>query len=137
MSTAVATPNWTSDSLATEQQIRDLVAAWARASEAGDLSAIKPLMDEDIQFLTPGKKPFGHDTFVQHFNNNVKQMNLNVTADVREVEVRGDLAFACTWLEVCVTPPNSEPVTRTGYTLSVYRRRPGGSWKLWRDANLV
>ena len=64
-------------------------------------------------------------------------MNLNVSADVREVEVRDDLAFARTWLEVRVTPSNGEPVTRTGYTLSVYRRRPGGPWKLWRDANLV
>ena len=55
MSTA-ATPNWTSNSVAAEQQIRDLVAAWARASEAGDLDAIKPLMDEEILFLTPGNK---------------------------------------------------------------------------------
>ncbi len=136
MSTA-ATPNWTSNSVAAEQQIRDLVAAWARASEAGDLDAIKLLMDEEILFLTPGNKHLCRDTFVQHFENNVKQMNLNVSADVREVEVRDDLAFARTWLEVRVTPSNGEPVTRTGYTLSVYRRRPGGPWKLWRDANLV
>jgi len=135
------TPNWTSDSIATEQEIRDLVIAWARATEAGDLDAVKPLMDEDILFLTHGNKPFGHDTFIHHFENNVKQMKLNVSADVREVEVRGDLAFACTWLEIRITPPNAEPnaepVTRTGYTLSVYRRRPGGPWRLWRDANLV
>jgi len=134
---AIATPNWTSNSIDAEQQIRDLVATWARASGAGDLEAIKLLMDDDILFLTPGAKPFGHETFIQHFKNNVKQMNLNVIADVREVEVRGDLAFARTWLEVRITPPNGEPITRTGYTLSVYRRRPGGSWRLWRDANLV
>jgi uncharacterized protein (TIGR02246 family) len=137
MSTAAQTPNWTSNSLAAEQQIRDLVAAWARASEAGDLNAIKPLMDEEILFLTPNNKHFGHDVFVQHFENNVKQMSLNVSADVREVEVRDDLAFARTWLEVRITPKDGEPITRTGYTLSVYRRRPGGPWKLWRDANLV
>lgn len=136
MSTA-ATPNWTSNSIAAEQQIRDLVAAWARASEAGDLEAIKPLMDEEILFLTPGNKHFGRDVFIQHFSNNVKQMSLNVSADVREVEVRDDLAFAHTWLEVRVTPKDGEPMTRTGYTLSVYRRRPGGPWRLWRDANLV
>ena len=134
---AIATPNWTSNSIDAEQQIRDLVAAWARASENGDLDAIKPLMDEDILFLTPGNKHLCHDTFIQHFTHNVKQMNLNVSADVREVEVRDDLAFARTWLEVRVTPPSGEPVTRSGYALSVYRRRPGGPWRLWRDANLV
>ena len=119
------------------QQIRDLVAAWARASAAGDLDAILPLMDDDILFLTHGAEPFGRDAFVQHFTANVKQMDLNVTAHVREVEVRQDLAFARTWLEVRITPPNADPVTRTGYSLAVYRRRPGGPWKLWRDANLV
>ena len=119
------------------QQIRDLVATWARASETGDLESIKSLMDEDILFLTAGAEPFGRETFIQHFNNHVIQMNLNVRADVREVEVRDDLAFARTWLEVTITPPGSEPIKRTGYTLAIYRRRPGGRWKLWRDANLV
>lgn len=119
------------------QEIRDLVATWASASGAGDLEAIKPLMDEDILFLTAGNEPFGRDTFIQHFENSVKQMNLSVSAEVREVEVRDDLAFARTWLEVRITPPDGEPVTRAGYTLSIYRRRPGGRWKLWRDANLV
>jgi uncharacterized protein (TIGR02246 family) len=119
------------------QQIRDLVATWARASAAGDLDAILPLMDEDILFITHGAEPFGRDAFVQHFTSNVKQMGLNVTADVREVEVRNDLAFARTWLEVRITPAAGEPVTRTGYSLAIYRRRPGGPWKLWRDANLV
>jgi uncharacterized protein (TIGR02246 family) len=127
--------------IADEKKIRDLVAAWACASGKGDLESIKSLMDEDILFLTAGNEPFGPETFIQHFNNNVKQMNLNVLADVREVEVRDDLAFARTWLEVRIIPlPNSghaEPIMRTGYTLSVYRRRPGGPWKLWRDANLV
>jgi uncharacterized protein (TIGR02246 family) len=119
------------------QEIRDLIATWASASASGDLEAIKPLMDEDILFLTAGSEPFGRQTFVQHFENNVKQMNLNVRADVREVEVRDDLAFARTWLEIVITLPSGEPITRTGYTLSVYRRRPGGPWRLWRDANLV
>ena len=120
-----------------EQEIRDIITTWARASETGDLEAIKSLMDEDILFHTAGAEPFGRETFIQHFNNNVKQMNLKVRADVREVEVRDDLAFARVWLEVRITPSNGEPVTRTGYTLSVYRRRPGGPWRLWRDANLV
>ena len=119
------------------QQIRDLVAAWARATDACDIEAIKPLMDEDILFLTAGHEPFGSDTFVQRFVDNVQQLCPSVRAEVREIEVRGDLAFARTWLEVRITPPGVETITRTGYTLAVYRRRPGGPWKLWRDANLV
>jgi len=119
------------------QQIRDLVATWATATEACDIEAIKPLMDEDILFFTAGHEPFGSDAFVQRFIGNVQQLCPKVRADVREIEVRGDLAFARTWLEVTITPPGSEPLKRTGYTLAIYRRRPGGPWKLWRDANLV
>lgn len=132
------TPVFSNSSSATDaQQIRSLITTWAAASAAGDLESIKPLMDEDILFLTAGAEPFGRETFIQHFNNNVKQMNLNVRADVHEVKVRNDLAFARVWLEIHITPPSGEPITRTGYTLSVYRRRPGGPWRLWRDANLV
>ncbi|HZQ44924.1 MAG TPA: SgcJ/EcaC family oxidoreductase [Acidobacteriaceae bacterium] len=119
------------------QQIRDLVATWARATEACDIEAIKPLMDEDILFLTSGHEPFGSEAFVQRFIGNIQELCPKVRADVREIEVRGDLAFARTWLEVRITPPGSEPITRTGYTLAIYRRRPGGPWKLWRDANLL
>jgi uncharacterized protein (TIGR02246 family) len=119
-----------------EQEIRDLVATWAHSSGAGDVAAIDPLMDEDILFMTAGNEPFGRETFREHFEKNVKSMDLNVRADVREIDVRGDLAFARTWLEILIRPRGGEPVTRTGYTLSVYRRRPGGRWKLWRDANL-
>jgi uncharacterized protein (TIGR02246 family) len=136
MSSTATTPG-TSVQVNEAQEIRDIVATWARASETGDIEAIKSLMDEDILFLTHGNEPFGRDTFLQHFNNSVKQMNLNVRADVREVEVRDDLALARVWLEIRITPSNGEPTTRTGYTLSVYRRRPGGPWRLWRDANLV
>lgn len=121
---------------ADEQEIRELVATWAHASGAGDLAAIDPLMDGDILFMTAGNEPFGRDAFREHFEKNVKSMDLNVRAEVLELEVRGDLAFARTRLEILIRPQSGEPITRTGYTLSVYRHRPGGRWKLWRDANL-
>jgi uncharacterized protein (TIGR02246 family) len=141
MSTSIPHPAAPAESTVTTesdvQQIRDLVDAWCRATEACDVEAIKPLMDEDILFLTAGHEPFGVDTFIHRFTNNVQQLCPQVRAEVREIEVREDLAFARTWLEVRITPVGSEQITRTGYTLAIYRKRPGGPWKLWRDANLV
>lgn len=121
---------------ADEQEIRELVAEWARASEAGDLDAIDALMDTDILFFTAGNEPFGREAFRQHFEANVKSMSLSVRADLREVTVSGEYACAHTWLEIAIQPKSGDLIQRTGYTLSVYRRRPGGRWKLWRDANL-
>jgi len=119
-----------------EQQIRELVAEWARTSEAGDLAAIEQLMDAEILFFTAGNEPFGRDVFRQHFEANVKTMRLQIRADVREVTISDDHAIAYTWLDIRIQPRNGDPMTRTGYTLSVYRRRPHGRWRLWRDANL-
>jgi ketosteroid isomerase-like protein len=36
-----------------------------------------------------------------------------------------------------VTPPDSAPVQRSGYTLTILRKEPDGRWRLIRDANLL
>ncbi|HEY5382104.1 MAG TPA: SgcJ/EcaC family oxidoreductase [Acidobacteriaceae bacterium] len=122
---------------ADEEEIRGLIAEWARASEDGDLDAIDPLMDAEVLFLTPGNEPFGRESFRQRFEKYVKPMRIKVRSEVQEVAVSGDLAFARTSLEILVQVDSSEPMRRTGFSLTVYRRGAGGRWKLWRDANLV
>jgi uncharacterized protein (TIGR02246 family) len=121
-----------------EQEIRGLVAEWARATQAGEVASINELMNEDVQFMTPGNEPFGREAFCRHFEKNVTTMQIEVRPEVREVHVSGDLAYAQVWIQLRVVAASGvEAVTRTGYALGVYRRRPGGHWKLWRDANLM
>jgi uncharacterized protein (TIGR02246 family) len=43
------------------QAIRDVQTRWIEATIAGDLEALRPLMADDIVFLTPGRPPFGLD----------------------------------------------------------------------------
>jgi ketosteroid isomerase-like protein len=59
------------------------------------------------------------------------------TADIREVEVRGDWAWLRNFIDITVTPPGGQPVRRSGYTLSILCKEPDGRWLLLRDANLV
>jgi len=47
----------------TNLQIRNLIDTWCRATEAGDVDALTPLMTDDIVFLTPGREPFGKRGF--------------------------------------------------------------------------
>jgi uncharacterized protein (TIGR02246 family) len=123
---------------ADEQEIRGLVAEWARATQAGEIASMSELMDEDVRFFAAGSEPFGRQGFWHHFEANVMSMRIEVRPEVQEVEISGDLAYALVWLQVRVLPRGgSEPMMRTGYALGVYRRRPGGRWKLWRDANLM
>jgi len=135
MSTA-ASPNWTSNTIAAEQQIRELVATWMRAAQISDADTLDTLIDPDILFHTVGRAPFGREAYLDHIRRHSGKVKIEVQADVQEVQVCGELAFARTKLEVHVTPEGGETAHRAGYALGVYRRGPEGRWRLWRDANL-
>jgi uncharacterized protein (TIGR02246 family) len=120
-----------------EQQIRDLVATWVRASQTSDAETLDQLIDPDILFHRPGMEPFGRDGFLDHVRRNAGNVKIEVQADVQEVQVSGELAFARTKLDVHVTPEGKETMRRSGYALTVYRRSPEGRWRLYRDANLT
>jgi uncharacterized protein (TIGR02246 family) len=119
------------------QKIRELVAAWVRASQASDADALDQLIDPDILFHRAGMEPFGREAFLDHVRRGAGHVKIEVQSDVIEVQISGDLAFARTKLEVHVTPEGKETMHRSGYALGVYRRDPDGHWRLWRDANLT
>ncbi len=77
-----------------EQAIRNLVATWMEATNAGDVARIVPLMADDVLFLTPGGPPFGRDAFVAGFTAFAQQQRINCTGELEEVVVAGDMAYA-------------------------------------------
>jgi uncharacterized protein (TIGR02246 family) len=119
-----------------EQAIRDLIETWCRATEAGDIDAILPLMADDIVFLTPGRAPFGKKEFAASGSPKENGPRIQVQPGVQEIRVSGDLAYCWLKLAVTVTPPTGEPMKMGGHTIGIYRRE-GGRWVLARDANLV
>jgi ketosteroid isomerase-like protein len=36
-----------------------------------------------------------------------------------------------------MTPPDGNPIHRSGYTLTILRKEADGKWRLARDANLL
>ena len=38
-----------------ERAIRDLIATWMKASEAGDVNTVMSLMADDVIFMVPGR----------------------------------------------------------------------------------
>jgi uncharacterized protein (TIGR02246 family) len=119
-----------------EGAIRELIATWMRASEAGDINTVLSLMADDVIFLVPGREPFGKDDF-RRASETMKGLRLTGTSDVREIKVLGDWAYIRNYIEIAITPPGGTPIRRTGHTLSIVRRQLDGKWVLWRDANLV
>jgi uncharacterized protein (TIGR02246 family) len=119
-----------------EQAIRDVVARWFAASQAGDTKAILDLMTDDVVFMVAGRDPFGKDEFAKT-SAGMKDVKIDGKADIRELEVLGDWAFIRSHLEVTMTPPDRPPIKRSGYTLTLLRKEPDGGWRLARDANLL
>jgi uncharacterized protein (TIGR02246 family) len=120
-----------------EQQIRELIATWMRASAAGDLDQVLKLMDDDVIFLIPGQSPMRKEGFVKGFEG-LRNVLIEGKSNIQEIQVEGNFAYCWTQLSVTATPFRSgKPVHREGHTLSVFRKKPEGNWVLFRDANLL
>lgn len=119
-----------------ERAIRELVETWMEASKAGDIATVLDLMTDDVVFMTAGGEPFGKEEF-RVSSESMKDMEMDGRADVRELEVSGDWAWARTHIELTMRPPDAEPIRRSGYTLTILKKSADGRWRLFRDANLV
>jgi len=52
--------------------------------------------------------------------------------------VVGEWAYMRNFLTVTMKPKaGGKPVSRSGYALTILRKRPDGRWVLFRDANLM
>ena len=119
-----------------ERAIRDLIATWMSASQAGDTATVLSLMTDDVVFMVPGREPFGKEAFAAA-SQDMQGARMEGTSDIRELQVLGDWAYLRSYLQVAVTPPGGNAVRRAGYTLTILRKEPDGRWRLARDANLL
>jgi uncharacterized protein (TIGR02246 family) len=119
-----------------EAAIRDLVATWMQASQAGDLNTVLGLMEEDVIFMVPGAEPFGKEAFAAA-SQGMKDMRMETTSDIRELKIFDSWAYLRNYIEVSMTPSSGKAVRRAGYTLTVLHKQTDGRWLLSRDANLL
>ena len=119
-----------------ECAIRELVATWMRASQAGDMQTVLGLMTDDVVFLVPGQEPFGKEAFAAA-SAGIKDIRMEGRSEILELRVLGDWAYIRNFIEITVTSPSGVPVCRAGHTLTLLRKEPDGRWRLTRDANLV
>ena len=120
-----------------ERAIRTLIDTWMSASRNGDTATVLTLMADDVVFMVPGQKPFGKEAFAAA-SEGMKNVLIDGTSDIRELQILGDWAFLRTYLDLTITPPGgAAPVRRSGYTLTILRKELDGRWVLARDANLL
>ena len=119
-----------------ERAIRELVDKWVEATKAGDSATVHDLIDDDAVFMVTGGEMFGKEAF-EPSSEAMRDMKMDGRAEVREIEVRGDRAWIRNFIEIVMRPVNGEPVHRSGYALTIFRKGEDGKWRLFRDANLV
>jgi len=124
---------------AAEAAIREVVETWHRATAAGDVARVLSLMAEDAIFLAPERPPMqGRQAFERSLQDVLATHTITSKGQVREVVTSGDLAYAWTDLTVTMTArEGTQPVERSGPTLSIFRKQPDGRWLLVRDANML
>jgi len=120
-----------------EQAIRELISTWMIASRSGDTAKVLSLMTEDAIFMVPGGEPFGREVFEAAVKAAPGAPQIDGTVTVIELKVLGDWAFARNHIDLTITPPGGEPVRRSGYTMTLFRKDADSQWKLARDANLL
>ncbi len=118
-----------------ERAIRWVVETWMSASKAGDTDTVLSLMAEDVAFLTPGRAPFGKAEFAAQ-SAAMKNLRFEGGVEILELQLCGDWAWTRNRIAITVTPPGGQPVNRSGYTLTIFRKMDG-RWLLARDANLM
>jgi uncharacterized protein (TIGR02246 family) len=119
-----------------ERAIRELVATWMTASQAGDIDTVLGLMTDDVAFMVPGREPFGKEAFAAA-SRGMTGVRMEGSSDIRELVVLGDFAYLRNHIAMTITPPGGTPVRRAGYTLTILRKGQDGRWRLARDANLL
>ena len=119
-----------------ERTIRELVATWMAASQAGDIDTVLGLMSDDAIFMVPGREPFGKAEFAASARG-MQGLRMEGVSDIRELQVLGDVAVLRNLIQTTMTPSGGKPMRRGGYTLTIFRKQPDGRWLLWRDANLM
>jgi uncharacterized protein (TIGR02246 family) len=122
-----------------EQAIRQVIASWHSATAAGDIETVLGLMSEDAVFLVAGQPPMrGRATFEKGLRGLLATHRIESTGEVQEIGISGDVAYGWTRLTVRIIPASGrDVVTRSGNTLSIFRKQADGSWVLARDANML
>ena len=128
---------WEEVKLSDEQQIRDLVSTWIGATQSGDGDTVLSLLTDDALFLLPGRPPMTRDEFAaQAEKQSAQGLSIEAKSNIQEIIVSGDIASIVTSLNVTVTSPAGERSSRSGHTLTIFKKIDG-RWYLSRDANLL
>lgn len=123
-------------SAADEAAIRAIDGKWATAATAGDANAVAALYTADAIVLPPGQASVQGDAAKEFWNGFFNAMAVQVELNTKEIEGRGDLAYATGTYRMTLTPkkPGAKPLpTEDGKYVEILKKQADGSWKIVHD----
>jgi ketosteroid isomerase-like protein len=110
--------------------IDDITRAW----NEGDYEGYIALIDEEAMFLPPNAATVSDmETIRSIYKNHFDSFDLDLTIIKEEIHVFGDLAFSRDGWKGSLNPKDSsEPIVFDNKVITIYKKQPDGSWKIWR-----
>ena len=104
------------------------------AFSAGDADALVALQTDDAIRMPPNAPPLMDKEAIRAaYQTTFEQFAAKITLSLEEVEFAGDWAFVRGASAVTLTPKaGGEPLQDEGKYLSIRKKQPDGSWKIFR-----
>lgn len=131
-----ATP--TPDTRAAEEAtLRSQIKDWAAAAQAKDAAKFVSVYADDAKVMMANAPDLEGIAAIREALPAMMQdpnFALSFEADTVVVARSGDLAYEHGSYSMTMTGPNKKPAPETGHYVVVWRKEPGGSWKVVIDA---
>ena len=133
------TPEPKRDVAADTAAINALGDQYAAAVNSNDAAAVAATYADDAIMMDPGEAAIEGKQAIQAVyearakENAGKTVAFTFAFTQLETQVAGDWAYDRGNYTVTVTPKSGKPMERSNKYLTIYKRQPDGSWKIYRD----
>ena len=116
-----------------DEEIQDLIQTYQRALNGGDLDLVRAVYAHDAMFIgQPFPTATGIEKIVATYAEGFSKMDFDVTFDIEEVELSGDLGFVRTRSHGTIVPKGKSPEGSEGNREIFVVKKIDGRWKFYR-----
>jgi uncharacterized protein (TIGR02246 family) len=115
--------------------LNDKLTAAFNSMDAASMAALyadDAIMMDSNQAAVEGKQAI-QAVYEARVKENAGKMTLTAVFTLLETQVAGDWAYDRGNYTLTVTPKSGKPTETSGKYLTIYKRQPDGSWKIYRD----
>lgn len=128
-------PPATDDVEAVTAAVNKVWEQYASSLNAGDVDSYMALWADDAMQLPPDSLPIvGKETLRAGLESELEAITYDMEITNKEVNVSGDMAVARgTYAATITFKDGSDPISIDGKYMTLLKRQPDGSWKIFRD----